>query len=198
MKGLLTIGIDYMFREHYLAFSTLTVYDYGVFKVMTKQDSKNLSSMVSADFSDSTVKIVKRVTLPFIITSDSDRPRMDYRDVIGTFAEVIIAALTARREACLDMLTRNIDNIVHNDGHQIVFKKNNGSYHTFNVHTYEAMGDAITFMSKGDFKFLEREHYDQIAKALYWIEKPADRNGISFGNLISCVMEMILFGAMKE
>ena len=35
-------------------------------------------------------------------------------------------------------------------------------------------------------------HYDQIAKALYWIEKPADRNGISFGNLISCVMEMIL------
>ena len=193
MKGLLTIGIDYMFREHYLAFSTLTVYDYGVFKVMTKQDSKNLSSMVSADFSDSTVKIVKRVTLPFIITSDSDRPRMDYRDVIGTFAEVIIAALTARREACLDMLTRNIDNIVHNDGHQIVFKKNNGSYHTFNVHTYEAMDDVIAFMSKGDFKSLKKMHYDQITKALYWIEKPADRNGISFGNLISCLTEMLVF-----
>ena len=182
-----------MFREHYLAFSTLTVYDYGVFKVMTTQNSKNLDSIVSADFSDSTVKIVKRVTLPFIITSDSDRPRMDYRDVIGTFAEVIIAALTARREACLDMLTRNIDNIVHNDGQQIIFKKNNGSYHTFNVFTYEVMGDAITFMSKGDFKSLKKMHYDQIAKALYWIEKPADRNGISFGNLISCLTEMLMF-----
>ena len=193
MKGLLTIGIDYMFREHYLAFSTLTVYDYGVFKVMTKQDSKNLSSMVSADFSDSTVKIVKRVTLPFIITSDSDRPRMDYRDVIGTFAEVIIAALTARREACLDMLTRNIDNIVHNDGQQIIFKKNNGSYHTFNVYTYKAMDNAIALISKGDFKLLKKMHYDQIAKALYWIEKPADRNGISFGNLISCLTEMLMF-----
>ena len=182
-----------MFREHYLAFSTLTVYDYGVLKVMTTQKSNNLSSMVNADFSDSTVKIVKRVTLPFIITSDSDRPRMDYRDVIGTFAEVIIAALTARREACLDMLMRNIDNIVHNDGQQIVFKKNNGSYHTFNVHTYEAMDDAIAFMSKGDFKSLKKKHYDQIAKALYWIEKPADRNGISFGDLISWVTEMLMF-----
>ena len=182
-----------MFREHYLAFSTSTVYDYGVFKVMTTQNSKNLDSIVGSDFADSTVKIVKRVTLPFKITSDSDRPRMDYRDVIGTFAEVIIAALTARRDACLDMLTRNIDNIVHNDGQQIIFKKNNGSYHTFNVHMYEAMGDAITFMSKGDFRFLEREHYDQIAKALYWIEKPADRNGISFGNLISWVTEMLMF-----
>ena len=159
---------------------------------MTTQKSNNLESIISVDFSEGSVKIVKRVSLPFIITSNSDRPRMDYRDVIGTFAEVIIAALTARREACLDMLMRNIDNIIYNDGQQITFKKNNGSYHTFNVHTYEAMGDAITFMSKGDFKFLEKQHYDQIAKALYWIEKPADRNGISFGNLISCVMEMIL------
>ena len=182
-----------MFREHYLAFSTLTVYDYGVFKVMTTQNSKNLSSMVSADFSDSTVKIVKRVTLKFIITSDSNRPKMDYRDVIGTFAEVIIAALTARRKTCMDMLTRNIDNIVHNDGQQIIFKKNNGSYHAFNVYTYEAMDDAIAFMSKGDFKSLKKMHYDQIAKALYWIEKPADRNGISFGNLISCITEMLIF-----
>ena len=149
--------------------------------------------MVSSDFSDNNVKIVKRVTLPFKIVSDSNRSKMDYRDVIGTFAEVIIAALTARRKTCMDMLTRNIDNIVHNDGQQIIFKKNNGSYHAFNVYTYEAMDDAIAFMSKGDFKSLKKMHYDQIAKALYWIEKPADRNGISFGNLISCITEMLMF-----
>ena len=159
---------------------------------MTTQKSNNLESIISVDFSEGSVKIVKRVSLPFIITSNSDRPRMDYRDVIGTFGDVLIEALKARREACLDMLTRNLDNIVFNDGQQITFKKNNGSFHTFNIPSYETMGDAIVFIEKGDFKFLNRIHYGQIAKALYWIEKPADRNGISFGNLISCVTEMIL------
>lgn len=33
----------------------------------------------------------------------------------------------------------------------------------------------------------------KLAKALYWIEKPTDRNGISFGNLISCITEMLIF-----
>ena len=178
-----------MFREHYLAFSTLTVYDYGVFKVMTTQKSNNLSSMVSADFSDNSVKIVKRVTLPFKITSDSDRPRMDYRDVIGTFAEVIIAALTARREACLDMLMRNVDNIMFNDGQQITFKKNNGQIHTFNVPSYEIMEQAIDMIKRGEIRKMVPAHYDQIVKALYWVEKPSDKNGISFGDLISCVLQ---------
>ena len=31
----------------------------------------------------------------------------------------------------------------------------------------------------------------QIVKALYWVEKPSDKNGISFGDLISCVTERI-------
>ena len=160
---------------------------------MTTEKNLNLASNVTVDFGTKQISIVRRVKVPFVEQAPDDRRRMDYRDVIGTFAEVIIAALTARREACLDMLTRNIDNIVHNDGQQIIFKKNNGSYHTFNVHTYEAMDDAIAFMGKGDFKSLKKMHYDQITKALYWIEKPADRNGISFGNLISCLTEMLMF-----
>ena len=160
---------------------------------MTTQKSNNLESIVSVDFSEGSVKIVKRFSAPFKLTEISTGPQIDYRDVLGTFADVLIGALKARREACLDMLTRNIDNIVFNDGQQIIFKKNNGSFHTFNVPSYEVMGDAIVFIEKGDFKFLDKIHYGQILKSLYWVEKPADKNGISFGNLISCVSEMAMF-----
>ena len=161
---------------------------------MTTQKSNNLESIVSVDFSEGSVKIVKRLSVPFKHDYTMQRPKVDYADVIGTFAELIIGALKARREACLDMLMRNVDNIIFNDGQQIMFKKNNGQIHSFNVPSYEIMEEAIDMIKKGEIRKMVPAHYDQIVKALYWVEKPADRNGISFGNLISCVMEMIVYG----
>ena len=161
---------------------------------MTTQKSNNLESIVSLDFSEESVKIVKRLSVPFKQDYAIQRTRVDYADVIGTFAELIIEALKSRREACLDMLIRNIDNIVFNDGQQIIFKKNNGQIHAFNVPSYKTMEEAINMIKKGEIRKLIPAHYDQIAKALYWIEKPEDKSGISFGNLISCVTEMMICG----
>jgi hypothetical protein len=54
------------------------------------------------------------------------------------------------------------------------------------------MQGAITLIKEEKSKYLTKMHYDQIVKALYWVEKPAPRNGISFGNLISVCVEIIL------
>lgn len=165
---------------------------------MTTQKSNNLESIISVDFSERSVKIVKRLSVPFKRDYTTQIPRIDYADVIGTFADLIINALKSRREACLDMLMRNVDNIIFNDGQQIIFKKNNGQIHAFNVPSYQAMEEAIDMIKRGEIRKMIPAHYDQIAKALYWVEKPSDKNGISFGNLISCVTEMIFCGVMKE
>ena len=158
---------------------------------MTTQKSNNLESIISVDFSEGSVKIVKRISIPFKSDYTMQIPKIDYADVIGTFAELIIGALKARREACLDMLMRNVDNIIFNDGQQIMFKKNNGQIHTFNVPSYEIMEQAIDMIKRGEIRKMVPAHYDQIVKALYWVEKPSDKNGISFGDLISCVTERI-------
>lgn len=109
-------------------------------------------------------------------------------DVFNTFSDVLITALEERMESCMDMLNRNLFNIVVSNEHHILFKKENGSYHSFNHASFKIMQEAVDFIYNGLFKNLRREHYDQIIKALYWVEKPAQRDNFSFGNLISACM----------
>ena len=112
--------------------------------------------------------------------------------VIDTFSDVIIEALEKRMEACVNMLSRNLFNIVESNEFHILFKKEDGSYHSFNHASFRIMQEAITLIKEKKSKHLTKAHCDQIIKALYWIEKPAPRNGISFGNLISACMEIII------
>lgn len=113
-------------------------------------------------------------------------------EVIDTFSDVIIEALEARMESCVNMLSRNMFNIVESNEFHILFKKEDGSYHSFNHVSFKIMQEAITLIKEEKSKCLTKAHCDQIMKALYWIEKPAPRNGISFGNLISACMEIII------
>lgn len=51
----------------------------------------------------------------------------------------------------------------------------------------------ISFVSEGRNAIQHYAGIKQLQKALYWVEKPnADINGISFGNLISCLEELLL------
>lgn len=110
-------------------------------------------------------------------------------DVIEIFSDVIIDSLEKRMESCMDMLNRNLFNVVESNEHRVLFKKENGYYHSFNHASFKNMEEAIHILDKGKIDRLRRKHYDQIIKALYWIEKPAPRDGISFGNLISVCVE---------
>lgn len=112
-------------------------------------------------------------------------------DAIDAFSDIIIEALEARMEACVNMVSRNLFNIVESNEFHILFKKEDGSYHSFNHASFRIMQEAIRLIKEEKNNYLGRAHYDQIIKALYWIEKPAPRNGISFGNLISVCMEGI-------
>ena len=141
-------------------------------------------------------EILKKIThtfrVPFKKLEESIQARLSIYKVINTFSDVIINALEARMESCVDMLSRNLFNVVESNEHHILFKKDDGSYHSFNHASFRIMQEAINLIKEEKSKHLTRVHYDQIIKALYWIEKPAPRNGISFGNLISACLEIIL------
>lgn len=159
---------------------------------MSVEKISNLETEVSINWDSSAVIIKRRISIPLIESRVDYRPVHGAKIILDSFSDVIIAALEARCNACMDMLMRNIDNVIHNDGQQIIFKKNNGSIHIFNVPSYNTMKDAIGLIELDHYEYISKHQWDQIAKSLYWIEKPADRNGFSFGNLISFVMEMFI------
>lgn len=136
-------------------------------------------------------KFTHTFKVPFKKLEEPIQFRMSIYKVIGTFSDVIIEALEARMESCVDMLSRNLFNIVESDEHSILFRKDDGSYHSFNHPSFKVMQEAVLLLEDGKARELGKIHYDQIIKALYWVEKPAPRNGISFGNLISACMEIV-------
>ena len=133
--------------------------------------------------------------VPFKKLEEPIQARVSVFKVIDTFSDVIIKALEERMESCVDMLSRNLFNIVESNEYHILFKKEDGSYHSFNHPSFKVMQEAINLIKEEKIKHLTKVHYDQIVKALYWVEKPAPRNGISFGNLISACMEIIIIPA---
>ena len=164
------------------------------FKNLDKVSKKNeVNVEVFADNKYS--KFTHTFKVPFKKSEEFISIHVSIFKVIDTFSDVIIEALEKRMEACVDMLSRNLFNIVESDEYHILFKKEDGSYHSFNHPSFRIMQEAVSLLSERRTKLLIKAHYDQIVKALYWIEKPAPRNGISFGNLISACLELILISA---
>lgn len=155
---------------------------------MAIEKLSNLTTIV--ELNSNCTSFLTRVNIPHRDKSEVIEP-LYYKEVLCVFSNVIIDALKARADNCVKQLMEHQDSIVYSDEYRIIFKKSNGCTHSFNHPSYSAMDEAITYLNAGDYDFLERKHYDQIAKALYWIEKPENCNGISFGNLISCVIEML-------
>lgn len=137
-------------------------------------------------------KFTHSFKIPFKEFTEPITAHMSIFNAVDTFSDVIIEALEKRMESCIDMLSRNLFNVVESNEYRIMFKKEDGSYHSFNHPSFKFMQEAVLLLREEKSKHLEKIHYDQIAKALYWIEKPAPRNGISFGNLISACLEVIL------
>ena len=137
-------------------------------------------------------KITHSFKVPFKKLEEPIPAHVSIFKVIYTFSDVIIDALEKRMESCVNMLSRNLFNIVESNEYHILFKKEDDSYHSFNHPSFKVMQEAISLISEKKSKYLTKVHYDQIIKALYWVEKPAPRNGISFGNLISACAEIII------
>lgn len=162
--------------------------------------TNKVNSAVSVNKEEKVTNITTTLSIPFMDWKDGfvEEAAMNWDQVLYTFSSVIIKALEDRMAACMDMLGKNIFNVVYSNEYTIVFKKEDGKYHNFNHGAYKTMEDAINMFTIGDIFNLELPHLDQIMKALVWVEDRKDVENISFGNLISCVMELTISKAQER
>jgi predicted mannosyl-3-phosphoglycerate phosphatase (HAD superfamily) len=158
------------------------------------------TNTVSIDRANKVTNITTTFSIPFMEWKDGfvEEAAMNWEEVLHRFSGVIVKALEDRMAACMAMLGKNLFNIVYSNEHTIVYKKENGKYHNFNHASYKTMEDAINMFTVGDVFNLELPHFDQIMKALVWVENREDVQGISFGNLVSCIMELTLGKAQER
>lgn len=161
---------------------------------------KTNKSLVLVDVEKQVTNVTTTLSIPFMDWKDGfvEEAFMTWDEVLYRFSEVIIKALEDRMAACINMLGKNIFNVVYSNEHTIIYKKENGKYHNFNHASYRTMEEAINMFTIGDMFNLELPHFDQIMKALVWVKDREDVQGISFGNLISCVMELTLSKAQER
>ena len=163
---------------------------------MDKTNTNNLVSAATVNSEDKYAEFTTLFRIPFnnvdpstIFTGNRDL----WRKVLSAWSEVCTRALEARMDACVSMLFRNRDNIVVSNKFQVIFKKANGQYHSFNHPSFKAMEVMKEYLEKDIWKLGKPEQawVRQLLKALYWIpeEDKQERGGYSFGQLISCLEE---------
>lgn len=116
-----------------------------------------------------------------------------WKDLLGSWADVLILALESRMDSCVSMLFRNRNNVIMADEYRVVFKKANGQIHSFNHLSFQVMEIMLNTIKLGNWdEFMSQEAgVRQLLKALYWIpeDQRQDHGGFSFGQLISCLEE---------
>ena len=128
---------------------------------------------------------------------DNPYTSVNYKEVLDAFNPIIIDAIDKRLESCFDELYNHTEDVISANECVVTFKKDNGKYHSFHTPTYDCMIGILTVMQRRDYDALDGYCLDQIIKSLFWIEKPKDIDGISFADLISCLMEMFLFSGQR-
>ena len=169
--------------------------------VQTKMANKNdFVSTVNVDFENKYAEFTTLFRVPFndvdpATTFNGDMNR--WKHILKAWAEVCIRALEARMNSCVSMLFRNRNNIEVSNGFQIIFKKSNGQYHSFNHPSFRAMEEMKEYLENKDWNSYapSTSWVRQLLKALYWIpeEDKQEREGYGFGQLISLLEEFTLF-----
>lgn len=140
------------------------------------------------------------ISLPFCNKTIGGAPRCPRsEDVLDAYKGLLLGALEARMEACYTNLQNHLKDIIFSDQFCIVYRRENGITHSFNIKSYQAMEECrevLLTMNTDKIRDGLREHgqwAEQLCKALYWV-KPEDKNGQCFGDLVSCLMEIAMFG----
>lgn len=117
-----------------------------------------------------------------------------WKDLLGSWRDVLILALELRMDSCVSMLFRNRNNVILANESQVVFKKSNGQIHSFNHHSFQEMEVMIAILKASNWNALRDQELGvrQLLKALYWIpeDQRQDHGGFGFGQLISCLEEL--------
>lgn len=190
----MTAGTDCMFREHYLAYPGCSTVSYlRLYNIMAIEPRTSLKkSNVSVDKKREMSTFTYSFSIPFKKGDASLFVGLIPYEVISTFQDVLINALHERMQSCIDQVNRNRSRVDHSDEVFIIFEKKDGSFHSFNHPSFAVMQNAVEYLEAGDFNSINKQHADQLIKALYWVEKPEPRYGLSFGNLISVLTEIMM------
>lgn len=141
------------------------------------------------------------ISLPFVNKTIGGAPKTaPAKKVIDAFKMTLLEAIEARMEACYSNLQNHLKDIIFSDQFCIVYRRENGSTHSFNIPSYRAMEACrkclLTMDTDKIFEDLKANSQwaEQLCKALYWVENKADRNGQCFSDLISLLMECAMYG----
>lgn len=124
-------------------------------------------------------------------------PKAFALDVVGSFSKLLIRALEQRLESCANSLRNHVDSVVYNDGYTIIYKRTDGTTHTFNTRSYEIMEEAIETLKNSNYGAFLSDKFavDQTIKALFWMPKPNDKGrAFKFSDLISELMKALTVG----
>ena len=115
-------------------------------------------------------------------------------DITGAFSERIIKSLERRMEACQQNLLFHLKDVIYNDGNRILYKRKNGTLHSFNTPSFEAMKDAVKALTHGEYKsFVSNKVWiDQTLKALLndTEQDHSDSGGFAYSDLVSMLCEL--------
>ena len=170
-----------------------------------KTPNNNLVSTATVNSENKYAEFTTFFRIPFnnvdpatVFTYDQNR----WKEIFSAWSEVCIHALESRMNSCVSMLCRNYNNIVVSNKFQIIFKKANGQYHSFNHPSFSAMEAMKEYLENGNWKLYipEQKWVRQLLKALYWIpeEDKQEKGGYGFSQLISCLEEFTFEGFLEK
>lgn len=134
------------------------------------------------------------VTIPIKKVNFSETPsKRDFKkfaeEVFEAYTNIIVEALEARMNACVNGLIKHLDDVKYCDSKYITYTRKSGGEHTFSYNAYDTMQILVKKIQQYKLGELTKSELKQIAKALYWVEDKSDIGKYTFQDLIDVIDE---------
>ena len=134
------------------------------------------------------------VTIPIKKVNFSETPsKRDFKkfaeEVFEAYTNIIVEALEARMNACVNGLIKHSDDVKYCDSKYITYTRKSGGEHTFSYNAYDTMQRLVKKIQQYKLGELTKSELKQIAKALYWVEDKLDIGKYTFQDLIDVIDE---------
>lgn len=134
------------------------------------------------------------VIIPIKKVNFSETPsKRDFKkfaeEVFEAYTNIIVEALEARMNACVNGLIKHSDSIKYCDDKYITYTRKSGGEHTFSYNAYDTIQRLVKKIQQYKLDELIKSELKQIAKALYWVEDKSDIGKYTFQDLIDVIDE---------
>lgn len=127
--------------------------------------------------------------IPFMEDEDIIFGEISSKEILLAWKSVCIRALEARMDSCLSLLYNNKERVRIANEYQILFIRENGHLHAFNIKSFEEMNQLVDSFKNDKLSFSSPIQINQLMKALYLVpeKERTDHGGFSFAELISAL-----------